>query len=745
MSNKGDDCYFYFYSTCTKGDSCPFRHCEAALGNETVCTLWQDQRCFREICRFRHMEIDKKRSEIPCYWENQISGCQKGNCAFHHTKGRFVDGIYLPPSKTNPPVPEVSDAELPSSHLAGTQSKVPVASPPQLRGLKKIEPNENIPSPTHPPVVINAADDDEDDEDQVSEEGDELKYNCQQHASPKAHQGAHIISIRKAAKKNIGSSTAPILPPGSSTKAVAEEKMVVRTVSFCSKNDHPNIRLSMCQRLGRRKEAGEESLMAEFFPPAKKRLSERLGKRMTSGEDTVLQPEEVLIPRPVKERLGFPPEQSSIEAENVINPASEFHIKTLQEIRQEKASKKQGASTIISSTKSQETLDATKFQHSLLIQQAENKCGQLKLWTCESQNNREQEALKVEGYETKIQRNEKQQVEIEKVKNKDKTTNLRSLLSNIQSAKQLKIEKKSNNSTNTEPKRSLSALHPSCVHLKDSKGTSCSIEQVRVKTLEEIRREKALRIQQSIKQEKTQSEEVDSQLQAPSIRKRILRISSSVGSKGSELVKTSAETRLEDIAKVKCVKSSSENKKEEANHRCLSFLKAQLTTTKSTSILEKKYNCDSIPSVQGHENKTKVKVNVDSRDSKKHLPRKITVKRKAQEVNTIAAVRPLSSAEQDLISDMVAIKAMTEEHPIKHSKESELDNSEPHLPNAAHVPARSRRTSTTSAGRSSIATEDDFDQLIWEISEGKLEAEIDLDPSKDEDDLLLELSEMIDS
>ena len=41
-----------------QGDSCSFRHCEAALGNETVCTLWQEGRCFRNICRFRHMEID---------------------------------------------------------------------------------------------------------------------------------------------------------------------------------------------------------------------------------------------------------------------------------------------------------------------------------------------------------------------------------------------------------------------------------------------------------------------------------------------------------------------------------------------------------------------------------------------------------------------------------------------------------------------------------------------------------------
>ena len=46
------------FSICLQGDSCAFRHCEAALGNETVCTLWQEGRCFRQVCRFRHMEID---------------------------------------------------------------------------------------------------------------------------------------------------------------------------------------------------------------------------------------------------------------------------------------------------------------------------------------------------------------------------------------------------------------------------------------------------------------------------------------------------------------------------------------------------------------------------------------------------------------------------------------------------------------------------------------------------------------
>lgn len=89
MTNHGDDCYFFYYSTCAKvtivwsesscvttsdswpevragsycvylslqGDGCPYRHCEAAMGSEIVCNLWQEGRCFRTVCKFRHMEI----------------------------------------------------------------------------------------------------------------------------------------------------------------------------------------------------------------------------------------------------------------------------------------------------------------------------------------------------------------------------------------------------------------------------------------------------------------------------------------------------------------------------------------------------------------------------------------------------------------------------------------------------------------------------------------------------------------
>ena len=37
----GQDCYFYYYSTCTRATDCPFRHEPLALSNETVCIYWK--------------------------------------------------------------------------------------------------------------------------------------------------------------------------------------------------------------------------------------------------------------------------------------------------------------------------------------------------------------------------------------------------------------------------------------------------------------------------------------------------------------------------------------------------------------------------------------------------------------------------------------------------------------------------------------------------------------------------------
>ncbi|KAF7711224.1 zinc finger CCCH domain-containing protein 6-like [Silurus meridionalis] len=54
MSYNREDCYFFFTSTCIKGDHCKFRHSEAARGCKIICNNWLENRCFRRDCMLRH-------------------------------------------------------------------------------------------------------------------------------------------------------------------------------------------------------------------------------------------------------------------------------------------------------------------------------------------------------------------------------------------------------------------------------------------------------------------------------------------------------------------------------------------------------------------------------------------------------------------------------------------------------------------------------------------------------------------
>ncbi|GFY42727.1 zinc finger CCCH domain-containing protein 11A [Trichonephila inaurata madagascariensis] len=145
-----DDCYFYYYSSCAKGDECPFRHCEQALGTETVCSLWKEGRCFRSNCKFRHMESRINRSSIPCYWENQPGGCRKPHCVFLHRKLRNgiqnikpAPGLILPTSdgKTSPKLSETVEVI----------SSAP-ENPPPKESIPEVEENY-VPDPSSVPVT----------------------------------------------------------------------------------------------------------------------------------------------------------------------------------------------------------------------------------------------------------------------------------------------------------------------------------------------------------------------------------------------------------------------------------------------------------------------------------------------------------------------------------------------------------------------------------------------------------------
>ncbi|CAH1785738.1 unnamed protein product [Owenia fusiformis] len=155
MAQQGDDCYFFYYSSCSKGDMCPFRHCEAALGNETVCSLWQDGCCTRRVCKFRHMEIKKDRSLEQCYWETQPGGCTKPHCAFRHTKSDDI----LPASNH---IVSVTNATTSASSLAESFDRL-IAKPLEMKVKKRLSiEEEQIPSPIVQPVVINPLSDESD-------------------------------------------------------------------------------------------------------------------------------------------------------------------------------------------------------------------------------------------------------------------------------------------------------------------------------------------------------------------------------------------------------------------------------------------------------------------------------------------------------------------------------------------------------------------------------------------------------
>ncbi|XP_059852319.1 zinc finger CCCH domain-containing protein 11A isoform X5 [Delphinus delphis] len=784
MPNQGEDCYFFFYSTCTKGDSCPFRHCEAALGNETVCTLWQEGRCFRQVCRFRHMEIDKKRSEIPCYWENQPVGCQKLNCAFHHNRGRFVDGLFLPPSKTVlPTVPESPEEEVKASQLTVQQSKLSVQSnpSPQLRSIMKVESSENVPSPTHPPVVINAADDDEDDDDQFSEEGDETKTPTLQ-PTPEVHNGLRVASARKPGVnlKQEGSSGVsslllqPQTIPGPEKENV---RTVVRTVTLSNKQgEEPLVRLSLTERLGKHKFSGG----CDSDPPLKHSLAQRLGKKVEAPEtDTDRTPKKVQVSKSLKERLGLSAGLNSEEAAaERVTKVGEIHVKTLEEILLERASQKRGELQTKLKTEGPSKVDDSTI------------------------GTRTSSTVRIKTFSEVLAEKKHRQQEAERQKSKKDVTSIK-----------LK--------TDNEIKKTV--VLPSVVasrgQSEEPAGRAKSMQEVHIKTLEEIKLEKALRVQQS-SESRTSSQP---QPEATPGARRLLQITKRTGIKEERKLKeesvvasqssvtrteakeTSDETTAVDVTKIqvkRCetVREKHVQKLSEKQKSVLARLRGDLDTCNTqlekpvlatvpdiTRLLTKrphskisqktevetsgighsKLNVKGATQTLEKRGKAKPKMNVKPSVAKVVSSHKVAQKRRAVEPHSavIASVKPLTSssvlqkspvkkaavAVVPLLSEDKSVTVPETEKPrdsfVLPPTQSSSDPSPPEVsgPSSSQVATKTRRLSSASTGKPLLSMEDDFEKLIWEISGGKLEAEIDLDPGKDEDDLLLELSEMIDS
>ncbi|XP_035202847.1 zinc finger CCCH domain-containing protein 11A [Oxyura jamaicensis] len=752
MSKQGDDCYFYFYSTCTKGDNCSFRHCEAALGNETVCTLWQEGRCFRNVCRFRHMEIDKKRSEIPCYWENQPVGCQKANCAFHHTKGRYIDGLFLPPSKTTlPSPPESTDDDLKVAQMSLQQNKLSVQSnpSPQLRGVMKVENSENVPSPTHPPVVINAADDDEDDDDQLSEEGEETKTPAQQPAT-EGHNGLRVISSRKGSattakeegdlnfkiktleeiklqkmkdktKKDSEVPSRSSLPPVDSMIFPAPEKenarTVVRTVTLSTKQgEDPVAQLDLDENQGKRK----ASMTEVSTLPAKRSLAERLGKKVEVPGNADKAPKKVQVPKSLKERLGLPSEQTTGKA---AKPKGEIHVKTLEEIRRERALQRQETQAKAQAEGHGKTEDP-------------------------SAGARPAPALRIKTFSEAL---------AEKKNNRLVEENKRA----GESHTKIKIQ--------GEPRKLCVSKEP---------AVKVKLEgEVHVKTLEEIKREKALRMQESARNTPAppaqpgpapagQKSLQITKLTAPDKEEKKIVELNRPFPKPYSVPDVQPPQQSGSHAKFQ-VKSIDERLCEERQRReQQEKLRKEAADVPSTAGFSAPVPAGTeAAQLQEQEAKTNSTVCAKPSEGKVASPKKKALKRKApgNYPSAVAAVKPLTAFDPDMMGPpakraAMAVPAVAEHVPATRPENPpnrpetclggqarSLEHTEFSSSTSASQLGEVRTRRQSSTGNATLSVEEDFENLLWEISGGRLEAELELDAGKDEDDLLLELSKMIDS
>ncbi|NWT27836.1 ZC11A protein, partial [Cardinalis cardinalis] len=721
-----------------QGDSCSFRHCEAALGSETVCTLWQEGRCFRNVCRFRHMEIDKKRSEIACYWENQPGGCQKHNCAFHHTKGRYVDGLFLPPSKTTlPSPPEAAEDEVKMVQLQQNKLSVQSNPSPQLRGVMKVENSENVPSPTHPPVVINAADDDEDDDDQLSEEGEETKTPVQPPPT-ESHNGLRVISTRKsnpsakpddnlnfgiktleeiklkklkekAKKQGEGPSGVAVDPLQARSIPVPEKenvRTVLRTVTLSSKEgEDPVIQLNIPDRLGKRK-----TLMGgKTFLPLRRNVADRLGRKAELQENSEKAP-----------KRG---------TDKAAKPIEEIRVKTLEEIRLERANQRRGEPPAKIPGEGRKTEDANLGAKPSPAARSKPLMGAL------------------------VEKNHKRLGE-EKEKPEEFTSRAKSEAD--------------------ARKQNIPAPAAGRVQLAEP-GRAKGAGEVRIKTLEEIKREKALRLQQSGENVPAAPAPAEAALRG----RKLLRVTKLLAPGREEkmiveLNKPSpksgsapAEVRnpgiqVKSLEEIMWEKRQQKQRQEEKLQQGAGAVPAENQEKKQDKNQEKTPGSGSPEAAVG--------VCLKPLDAK--APPKQPLKRKGPEGHppAVVAVKPLSATSGDTQESPAKVVPPSPEDSLVSNPQRENSQSSPELQpgtqgdslaqsevsgsstsssssssSSLEAPLKLRRLSSAGGAKAALSVEDDFEKLIWEISGGKLEAEIDLDPGKDEDDLLLELSEMIDS
>ncbi|KAM9859686.1 zinc finger CCCH domain-containing protein 11A [Aulostomus maculatus] len=855
MTNHGDDCYFYYYSTCTKGDACPFRHCEAAMGNETVCNLWQEGRCFRTVCKFRHMEIKKNRKVIQCYWENQPAGCQKPHCAFFHEKPRYIEGIFVPPDKSqrkNEEQPQEEPAPLPATPL-------PTAANPQLRGVKT-ESQEPVPSPTHPPVVINPADDDEDEDDQYSEEGEDGRVGPPPRKLPKSDDSLNFgvstleeIRLRKALKASMKRAEYPMQSADTTDNGEKENIQSFFQSATYMARDAPRVfeetgrsRGSVADRLGRK--MPDTNVNSVGGVTLKRSITERLGT-FVDGEESLMPPKKVL--KPIKDRLGLPPDpvaatQTGAETSTGANKTSgQIRIKTLEEIRLEKAAKSKSLSpsheaseTSINKTipaKTIPTKTTKSLRRAIAIQDHSIRTCAKILHTNRKRQDEQQEQngspkkagvtaegtgsgsdpeaskggeVRVKTLEEirreKAARNQAQQV-LEAESKKHPNTDEKA----VKKPRLLRMKKQpSQNDTTTKSGEANKPVRDPAAAAPET-GTAAA-KNVLVKTFEEIMQEKRLRKQERAEQASSSSQGPEPGFSSPSsstvvpnptpstpslpIRKLIPLKSKVTSPQNSTAAPLTTAAAVTAVTSVPVVQSSSPQQVETHSQTPSSSNDFADKNTKSSTAMPPTKRARGAPQGSTAERppadktppshtKVRPKLNVKPSVMKPAVQVKPGQKRRGAGRSAVAAVKPLNSTSAVVEEPLQEMASREAQVFTSQSAEVLLISAVPHSPSSSSSPlgeelqtvpeytqsprkeactlpqspvqktpaqAKARRQSvaaartiSTSSTAASTSAVDDFEELINEFTDDRLEE--DVDPGIGEDDLLQELSDMIDS
>ncbi|XP_033822463.1 zinc finger CCCH domain-containing protein 11A [Periophthalmus magnuspinnatus] len=761
MTNHGDDCYFFYYSTCSKGDACPFRHCEAAIGNEIVCNLWEEGRCFRPVCKFRHMKITHNRKEIACYWENQPAGCQKPHCAFFHEKPRCIDGLYVPPDKGIK-----KGEEVPPEEPVPSQPTLPTASNPQVRGVKKSESQEPVPSPTHPPVVINPADDDEDEDDQFSEEGEVGVSPRKQPGGSKSDESLNFgvstleeIRLRRALKASMKRAVYSV--PGGDTSANGGKEN-----SFIQMRD--DLRCGV---------------------PLRRSLAERLGKIVDEVQPEVPSQKSS---KSVKQRLTLPSDLSTeTPVETRSKRTEQIRIKTLEEIKLEKAAKSQNpkecSASEIAITKTNTIKNPKGVKRAITVK--DNSIGNIQTFSemLHIKKKRQEENSKEDKHPSEKGK-EKSQDKAEPVGSQAKESGgeIRvKTLEEIRREKAARLQAQEEIQQMTTDPQESSVKKPRLLRLKTaslskdisqksenvtektSKSTpnphESSSNGIKVKTFEEIMREKRLR--------KNESEE-------PASSSCLTKNSADMDLPAQQ---TSSAVKRKGFAKITFTPDSSTKNDSGVHKAKTTAVKVPFAPVKNNGTVSKEMEPTNVTPERhtqesGTDTKVRPKLNVKPSVVKPSVHLKPGQKRKAPERSAVAAVKPLNSTSNNsetvctdlqvfspvslnsaessefLCNAVTSSDSAYKPTPVSQVQEALVpDASTVNQSRTLKTPSqtKSRRTSVAVSRSSSCSIAptsavDDFDELISEFTTDD-PLEDGVDPALGEDDLLQELSEMIDS